>query len=286
MKKICFSLFLLFVPFLSMAADDHCTKQNEYTIDRRCYVRWPKKQTEPYNSVVALVKNRRNYCTGTIVREKDNNPYLYTAKHCVLDKDGNLKNTVEIKLWNNEILTATKNNVGNLDRESYKNLDGDWAIYSINPSGYVLSMVEKSKFFFGDQNAIVVGYGALAIMSDKQISDFKNKYINYLSSLKVAKKNYIKYGISYNGVHTKNEHVINFLEKNPGLLNTSDVGQLKESKCWYSGKGKQTRCQAWGGNSGGPIFDESGRIMGILTMGNNVIGGATHASSTVSVPLF
>ncbi len=59
--------------------------------------------------------------------------------------------------------------------------------------------------------------GALAIMSDKQISDFKNKYINYLSSLKVAKKN-DKYGISYNGVYIKNRHVINFLEKILGCL--------------------------------------------------------------------
>ena len=54
--------------------------------------------------------------------------------------------------------------------------------------------------------------------------------------------------------------------------------ELKVSYCRYSSDGRQIGCQAWGGNSGGPIFDDKNAIMGIHTRGSRVIGGPNHAS--------
>ena len=53
--------------------------------------------------------------------------------------------------------------------------------------------------------------------------------------------------------------------------------KLKLSHCTYSGTGRKIGCQGWGGNSGGPIFDDRGNIMGIHTRGNRIIGGSEHA---------
>ena len=296
MKKICFSLFLLFVPFMSLAADDGCEKPDEYTIDRRCYVPHSKNKFAPYNSVVALLdKKGRNYCTGTIVKGKDNKPYVYTAKHCVADRDNKIIDSLTIKLWSGKTLRITKNNVGNYNEKNDTNQKGDWAIYSIVPP-YNVHMVEKTKKMYIDifdinlnYDARVVGYGSLAIMSDEQIRRFKIKYTNYLSGLKVAKKNEA-YGIYTDGVDVTNQYVINFLKDHPGLLNISDATRLKESKCEYSSAGKQKGCQTWAGNSGGPIFDEKGRIMGIHTRGKKIIGGENHAENVgvknPSIPLF
>ena len=52
---------------------------------------------------------------------------------------------------------------------------------------------------------------------------------------------------------------------------------LKTSFCHLNTDGYQQGCQSWVGNSGGPIFDIYGKLMGILTRVNTIIGGEFHA---------
>ena len=226
------------------------------------------------------------YCTGTIVKGKNGNPYLYTAKHCT----GNENNSeLEIKLQDGRKLSVTKNNIGNYNVETDENLNGDWAVYSIVNSD--VPMVEKSsKRKIGVAplepyyDATDVGYGALKIMSDAEITYIKSKYITYLKDEKNidVKGDEDTYGFTDGGVDTNNNaYVKNFLEKEYDYWNslTDDVSKLKLSHCTYSGTGRKIGCQGWGGNSGGPIFDDRGNIMGIHTRGARVIGGSQHAGS-------
>ena len=277
------------MPSVSVAAD-HCTNPTEYTVDKRCYVTEAQKRTKPYNAVVALVLYGQHYCTGTIVKGKNGKPYLYTAKHCADDANYMVRSELEIKLQDGRELSVTKNNVGNYDAEHDKNFYGDWAIYSIAQSD--VPMVKKSsKREIGVAplepyyDATVVGYGALKIMSDAEIADFKSKYITYLKDEKNidAKGDEDTYGFTDGGVDTyDNAYVKNFLTDNDDYWSNElkgDTSKLKLSHCTYSGTGRMIGCQGWGGNSGGPIFDDRGNIMGIHTRGNRVIGGSRHAGS-------
>ena len=279
---------MIFMPSVSMATD-HCTNPTEYTVDKRCYVTDAQKRTSPYNAVVALVLYGQPYCTGTIVKDKNGKPFLYTAKHCADDRKYVVQSELEIKLQDGRKLSVTKNNVGNYDAEHDKKFYGDWAIYSIAQSD--VPMVKKSsKREIGVAplepyyDATVVGYGALKIMSDAEIADFKSKYITYLKDEKNIDSNGDEdtYGFTDGGVDTyNNAYVKNFLTEKYDYWGdlTSDVSELKLSHCTYSGTGRMTGCQGWGGNSGGPIFDNDGKIMGIYTRGNRVIGGSRHAGN-------
>ena len=122
MKKIYFSLFLLFVPFLSMAdlpmiPEDGCSASAShynpalptipisrlYTIDRRCYVTDEQKKNSPYNAVVALIDNEGDaYCTGTVMKQLSTGKlYVRTAKHCVIDNFDNIEKHLNIRAVSN-----------------------------------------------------------------------------------------------------------------------------------------------------------------------------------------
>lgn len=283
MKKYIIISLLLFIPFLAMAAD-HCTNPKEYTVDKRCYVTDKQKKEKPYNAVAALINGDFVYCTGTIVKDKNGNPYLYTAKHCTGDKNDLVQSKLQIKLQDGRKLEVTKNNVGNYDIAEDNNFAGDWAIYSIKQSN--IPMVEKTtkiKIGLGSfeipYDAKVVGYGALEIMSDKEISEFRNKYIKYLKDKKNVKTKgtEVKYGFRDDGIYYRNAYVKDFVYSNTAYLNASDTRKLKVSICKYLSTGKAKGCQAWSGNSGGPIFDSDNKIMGIITRSNLIIGGSHHA---------
>lgn len=268
-------------------ADDYCTNPSEYTVDKRCYVTDTQKQGKPYNSVVALITdNDFVYCTGTIVRDYDNKPYLYTAKHCTVNEKNSIASALTIKLQNGTRLSVNKNNIGNYDNKNDENLDGDWAIYSIEK--FDIPMVEKTnKIKIGiapyeiPYDAKVVGYGALKIMSDKDISDFRNAYIEYLKEQKhidtKGKENI--YGFEDGGIVHDNEYVQNFIYSNTTYWELFDDTKLKVSYCKYLSTGREKGCQTWSGNSGGPIFDSDNKIMGIHTRGNGIIGGKRHANN-------
>lgn len=281
MKKYIIISLLLFIPSLAMAAD-HCTNPKEYTVDKRCYVTDEQKKTKPYNAVAALINGDSVYCTGTIVKGKNGKPYLYTAKHCTQDKDKAVKPSLQIKLQDGRKLEVTKNKVGNYDKDN--NFAGDWAIYSIKQSN--IPMVEETtKIKIGlapfhiPYDAKVVGYGALGIMSDKEISEFRNKYIKYLKDKKnvETEETEASYGFRDGGIYYRNAYVQDFVHSNKAYLKTSDVRKLKVSICKYLSTGRAKGCQVWSGNSGGPIFDSDNKIMGIQTRARLIIGGSHHA---------
>ena len=294
MKKILILFSLLFVPNFCWALDDACTKPDEYTIDKRCYVTDAQKKTKPYNAVVALLDNDYNgFCTGTMVRY-NGGYYLYTAKHCTAYSKactdpylrvGKMAGTLAIKLQDDTILDVALNAAGCDTVDS-----DDWAIYEIvNDDNDKIAYVEtsnKTKWSNKDYGAKLVGYGSLKIMSDKEINEFKEIYSGYLKNRKNIKSDgsEIKYGWLYNGVNTDNEYVEVFIAN----MSTSyfqrifeDNKYLKVSNCIYSGKSERKGCQSWGGNSGGGVFDDEGNLMAIHSSGYHIIGGVYHASPDI-----
>ena len=282
-------------PAISWGYDDACTKPSEYTIDKRCYVTDEQKREHPYNTVVA-VEAPTGYCTGTIIKGADEHLYLYTAKHCVVWKDGSVSDRITIITQNGVSFLVNKNNVGNHDTVGGGNHSGDWAIYDV-PRNNIAStgISDKLRIGFGPiaipYDARVVGYGALKIMSDAEIEVFKQRYIQYLYDIKGINSNgrEARYGWSSGGINTISAYGKSFIDYlkdyDPSYISDvfEDNDRLKESKCKYSSNGKRTGCQTWSGNSGGPIFDADGNLMGILTMGVPVIGGKHHAGSEHSL---
>ncbi|MBR6685267.1 MAG: hypothetical protein IKL37_03290 [Alphaproteobacteria bacterium] len=284
---------VIFMPSVSMSAD-HCTNPKEYTVDKRCYVTDEQKKEKPYNAVVALYDDEwGEYCTGTIVKDPNGKPYLYTAKHCTGDENYMASSELTIKLQDGRKLSVTKLAVGDYNIEHDENMLGDWAIYSIVNSD--VPMVEKStkrgiddyditKREIDVYDARVVGYGSLKIMSDAEIAEFKSRYLTYLKDEKNidAKGDENVYGFYRGGVNTYgNAYVTNFLDKEYDYWSslTDDTSKLKLSHCKYGATGLKVECQGWGGNSGGPIFDGRGNIMAILTRSTRAIGGSIHAGS-------
>lgn len=280
---------------MNLLAADHCTNPKEYTVDKRCYVTDEQKKTKPYEAVVGLVGAYGIDCVGTIVKHGDE-WFLYTAKHCVRDKN---KDNFDVILMN-----GTKSSAKVLFTGSYKqhmsftgeyseNSDDDWAVarfYDVYMPFVELS--EKKT----DDNAMSVGYGNLKIMSDAEISEFKNKYIKFLKKggspyvikkdgkyvpegkVKVTPKNAERYGfVDKDGVTQVSGYIQHFLTRYYEDL-TSDEN-LKVSFCKYDSTQGATGCQGWQGDSGGGLFDSQGNLMAIRAYGQPVIGGMGHAGA-------
>ncbi len=354
MNKILPFLMVL-MPTVCLGLDDACTKPSEFTIDKRCYVTDELKKTYPYNTVVALLdQDDVVYCTGTII--KDGLRYVYTAKHCTdVNEDNLVDETITIQTQDGATYKATNIHIpsteaayGNYGLAEDNLYSGDWAKYTLydksdnlpfttfttRHSG-ILGKLEATAentsvlealfptimtykmFFDNNYNAQVVGYGALKIMSDKEIQDFKAKYTNFLETSlddavrKVSEdenlsEDEMQETIDWyktdnrrtgfvddgDGVNTYNKIVKEFIY---GALENAlswgdykaifkDINNLKTSFCQLNVDGHQQGCQSWGGNSGGPIFDKDGKLMGILTRANRIIGGERHAGRDYNDP--
>ena len=300
MKKYIITSLLLFVPFMSMAAD-HCTDPKEYTIDKRCYVTNEQKKQKPYNGVVAILDGSRPYCTG-FIREYEGNFFVYTAKHCVVDEIYKAKvyDKITIRTQSGNEIDADFNRVGDFDVASNPlDRQGDYAIYYIS-SGYKdrvknlsVGLTKKKWQSKSTYNARVVGYGALKIMSDKEITDFKNEYKGYLAKKQINVKpdNEKKYYFEQGGVlavydDLSGRDVLNKFLLGLGKIKYEELfenTELKVSRCGFDSVAKPSGCQIWRGNSGGPVFDDSDNVMGILTGFNGIIGGENHAGADSSV---
>ena len=298
---------MIFMPSVSMATD-HCTNPTEYTVDKRCYVTDAQKRTKPYNAAVAVVTIGGGYCTGTIIKWK-NNLYVYTAKHCVADRFGSVADSITVRTQSDIEITANKNKFGDFDTvasdTSDRNRSGDWAIYSIASAHQIASTNFTDKeghrwdlMQLFNYDAKVIGYGALKIMSDKEISNYKTKYLRYLKDEKgiIAKGDERRYGFdgkggvyAYHGDYS-GPYVVNFLDY---LLDNdseyyldvfwNDNKKLKVSSCGFSASGQSVGCQIWGGNSGGGVFDKEGNLMGILAGYESTIGGENHAAASSGI---
>ncbi len=234
--------------------------RDEYTIDRRCYITDEQKKQYPYNAVVGLVEEvlfsygldggiKENYddvyCTGTIVQNpQDMQLYMYTASHCVSYLTGDnavvqLQDGAKIKV------RRVKNRVG-------VNL-GDVAVYKI-PDDYVdnvpFATVDKNAVFENAQSYNLIGYGTLSIMSDKQIHQAKEKYASFFE-------------ITESELYA-DEELINKLAYEILPMDSRLKGSFD---CNLSPDFHSTACQAWKGNSGGPIFDKNGNIVAVQAQG-------------------
>lgn len=291
-KKL--SLFLCcFITFASFA-NDHCTNPKEYTVDKRCYVTDAQKKTKPYNAVVGLVGDRGNYCTGTII-EDSGELYVITASHCTTNRDNDFNVTPQQSI---NIVTQNGAQMKSYCRYYGTGVDdkgiNDWALYSIDLAlqniplpAQNIPYVKKSELSEVPEHAIQIGYGALRIMSDKEIRAFKEEYKNkllnviydqYYSDSDIKADDY--YGFTEDGgvsVFTKDFHLTNFIDVMNDLMEdfhlVNDNNNLKMSQCISSS------CQIWHGDSGSGVFDKNGNIIEISISGLDQIGGKRHAKS-------
>lgn len=228
------------------------TYYNDYTIDRRCYLTDEQKQQSPYNAVVSLYRDKDGvYCTGTIVKNpNDGKLYVYTAAHCV---ENNLNKPISIETQNGIKMNLEFAYVGLGKRAS------DSALYKI-PEEYAdnLPFIDTGDMYSGYFN--VIGYGRMPIMNDKQIQETHNAYLKALKDKKINQDDYTK------------ESIAKFYSS----LLPDDTGRLKGSfHCNLSENfpevvkhsSTKTDCQIWSGNSGGPILDEDGKIVAVVTHG-------------------
>lgn len=304
----------MYIPSLAMAAD-HCTNPKEYTIDKRCYVTDEQKKEKPYNATVAIKWPSGHIgCTGTIAKWNrrltntdftglDVLPYFFTAKHCTDHNNDNVPDkTLKIELQNGRIFEVTLVGYGNYDEKKDTNWAGDWAVYRLPVNliknlsgGYHVDMwsaaVMETKINWvhadagaqRDNRSIVsVGYGKLKIMSDKDIENFRQGYLNYLE-LKGINREEKDVGIMWdNSVYSKNETVKKFIyDFRMAVATLFNDDKLKVSTCSFS---SYSYCQGWSGDSGGPLFDNENRLVGVATRGYKYIGGKSHGISGDDVP--
>lgn len=279
---------MILIPFIAWA-NDRCTNPSAYTIDKRCYVTAEEKAQKPYNTTVALIDHVYNVpmCTGTIIQIQDM-LVVYTAAHCIVFGEHKAEK-IKIRLQNGREFIASHNNSGNYvtpktDEDREKNYPEDWAIYNIPTQDDSIPYTSLTNNNYTNANtqykATVVGYGSLKIMSDQDISNFKSAYIQYLKQNKQTLNK--DTGYEYDGIDMYNATVMKFLSSQK---NTFVNIELKKSECAYTGKGETLACQVWGGNSGGPIFDNNNRILGIVTLGIPFIGGPHHAEMGGNISL-
>ncbi len=127
-------------------------------------------------------------------------------------------------------------------------------------------------------NAKVLGYGALKIMSNTDIAEFKQKYIEYLKS------NDYNLDISDEGIGTNRigeAFILHYINDDYYDRLFNDVDNLKVSYCTAVRKYNQIslkNCQGWGGNSGGGVFDVNENLAAIVSTGLSIISGTDHAA--------
>ena len=306
---------------MTVRADDACTHPEKYTTDRRCYVTDAQKKQAPYNAVVE-VDVGHGACTGTLVRETEfpflPTTLLFTAAHCTdADKDNKPDKTLQITLQDGrsfdvEFVSMGKYDLGTDSSTAQESLS-DWAIYKFPISLYISTtttadgdveyraseniphvesvMVRPNELPRGSAVS-VVGYGTLKIMSDDEISEFQNNYIEYLNSQGVdsipadTREAASEYGMyaDTNAVFLYHSKVKEYIQntftdptgKKRTVYSTIYDSELKMSQCRY--QDASDPCQVWSGNSGGPTFDTDGNIVGIVSSGYYIIGGEWHAN--------
>ena len=269
----------LFLPIVTMAGQvlrDGCIEngkyKSEFTIDRRCYVTDEQKKQAPYNATVAVLDDAELIgCTGTIVRDNQDflledafkyetklpvpGLFVYTAAHCLTQNN-------KIQMQNGEFLNVW---LTNFDKKE------DWAVFQVLEENN-LNMLPYVDIAYGEspENQLkVIGYGALAIMSDKDIRDYKKTYIDFLKT---------KYPEKEIGQFFVDDSIVKwdyaFFDEYPRLPE-DDETRLKESVCHINSE--DDFCQVWFNNSGGGIFVND-KLFAIISRAALTFGGKHHAA--------
>ena len=277
MKRLFAFLLLIITPTFCWAGD-HCTNPDKYTIDKRCYVTDAQKNEIPYSATVALVEdNGYKYCSGTIVEDK-NILYVFTAKHCMHGKTKH-----KILLHNGDYVYAYKVEEGDFYYKGGQpfNMISDYAVLEIRPNDEdvpFVHVIERSQ----SDDARLIGYGKLKIMSDAEIKNFKQQYLSYLQ------KKYPDITDDSMNMGVKNKDSVKWRKSKQFKEDLSDVfkdEKLKVSFCKYSVNGELSGCQGWHGDSGAGIFDNNSDIMGIMVAGEPYLSEGNYAVVVGSVNL-
>ncbi|MBO4745590.1 MAG: hypothetical protein J5613_00775, partial [Alphaproteobacteria bacterium] len=160
---------------------------------------------------------------------------------------------------------------------------GDWAVYRLDhDDASKVNFIRAYGQSVNNGDAMIIGYGSLKIMSDAEIEDFRQKYIGFLRDCGKAASNeiYLAKFDEFIGADDFNWKYKEF-EKNLDRWYRKELfldDGLKVSECKYNSESDGNRCQVWGGNSGGPVFDKQLKgLIGIVSTGYDVIGGYYHA---------
>ena len=259
MKRI-FAFLLLFIPTFCLA--DACTNQNEYTIDKRCYVTDSIWKNRPYKHILKMYDNAENivFCTANMVAGK-----IVTAKHCVENKD--VSNITFIAHTGTRISVQYINTETNL--YDYAPISQDWVV--LTPKAEFQNFVKENSIYnvqdfsdFADSSFVIIGYGGLKILNDKEIKNLKKAYFEYLqatdaanSSIKDDKTASVNQKIGgFKDAITSYLHKYGFNSAEDVFM---DTNKMKLSICAYVENLSElnmisAKCQVWAGNSGGGLY--------------------------------
>jgi len=291
MKKI-FSIFMI----LTLCANPAIAAKRGYTIDRREYVTNSELKQAPFSSVVALQdKWGDTYCTATLTTDG----IVVTAKHCVVDGGpARLLLASKGQMLKYDLLERSSADIYD-DNGRYINAEQDFAFMGVVgdvPDGGVELFTISS---LPGLESMVVGYGALRILSDDEIKTIRHEYAKWLKKNRILRpaghSRADKDGVDlYARGATGSEFVKDIRAgKIPGVdkkIFSDDSGRLKKSYCVVNGLGGEMGCQTWGGNSGGPVFTKMGDtwvLFGEHTSSNPVISSSDsyHIQGAGFVPV-
>ena len=255
----------------SVKGFDSCVENgkyaNQFTIDRRCYVTPEQKIKHPYDAVVGITVNgwvsdyqtfessAGTICTGVIIKNpNDGQLYIYTAAHCVSNVDG-----LEQRAYTQNGYVFPITNIVKQGGGATEFLTKDHAIFTI-PQEYqhVLPYAETGDYT--DRNVDIVGHGALAILSDSAIRAAKQEWTKTLKKPSEIQKNIFEQIRQY-------ETYTDLIPHDRKLKVSFSCELLKENELNQSNVKKHNYCQGYGGNSGGPVFNFAGQVIGIVSWG-------------------
>jgi len=247
---------------------DSCAENGKYakdfTIDRRCYMTDEQKQRHPYDAVVGIITNgwvsdysmfesmSGDACTGVIVKNpNDSQLYIYTAAHCVSDMFPDLFAYSQ----NGYVIPITNIIKGGGKATNYQ--INDYAVFAV-PQEYqaVLPYVETGQYT--DKNVDIVGHGTLSILSDSAIRAAKQEW------QKILKKHPDINETIFEQIKRYNEDT-DFFSSDKQLKISFSCELVKVQDSNQAVQEKRNYCQVYGGNSGGPVFNFSGKLIGIVS---------------------
>ena len=254
---------LLVISTTCFAHDDSCTNSAEYTIDRRCYISDTTWQNKPYKHILKMFDNDANivFCTANMVAGK-----IVTARHCVENKD--VSNITFIANTGTRISVQYRY-IGTDSTNEYVPVSQDWVI--LTPKAEFQNFVKENSIYnvadisnFNGGSFIIMGYGGLKILKDKEIKNLKKAYIEYLQTTDVANSSIKdvetvsvnqKIG-SFRDAITPYLHKYGFISAEDVFMDTNkmklsicaDVEELSELNMLGA------KCQVWAGNSGSGLY--------------------------------